>query len=732
MRTPVLTTDSQESNAQPSASLVRSLKFRIISIALISMAGLAVFIANVVNDSDSNAKLLDSIEHVSYPTQAHMIEAVHTLESIQRDLENAVTTGDIDTANATGALAVKFIAHVEAVKKISPTAEFVSVNDKFEEYYNDSLELALTLIDPSNSIAELKRRGKVNNEHYQSLLTRLNNIHQASNEHFTYSIADATSRANATKKFALYGGSIILVIVMAIAIVTANSIIQRINKMISKLKRLASDDSDLKVRLDVSGQDEMSELSRLFNQIIAKLENTSRTAAEHITHIANTDELSGLHNRRYLIKWLSERTEDRQPNDHFSVLFIDLDDFKPVNDNYGHDIGDALIRGVAVRLTQFFNSNFPKHLIANSSREPTPICRLGGDEFMLVLPNLSDHAQLSNLLQELIEIICAPFELQGNQCRVGISVGVSRFPFDAQNCSGLLDRADLAMYEAKNKGKRQFVFYEQTLENDRSFESALLESLKSPETYNEFELHYQPKFMISDKRLVGGEALLRWTSPQHGNVSPGSFIPLAESKNLIDGIDKWVLDNACLQLHRWQLAGMDATTIAINFSARTLNMPNLAERVVSTLKKYDLDPHLLQLEITESAVLELNDTLSDTILRLRNYGITVALDDFGAGHSSLQVLTNNQVDLLKLDKSLMDDIATSHRSQIIVQAIVALATGLGVEVLAEGIETVQQHNYLQSLGNIQAQGYFYAHPLPEHEFTERYLSPRYGAAANAG
>ncbi|MEM7256266.1 MAG: EAL domain-containing protein, partial [Pseudomonadota bacterium] len=533
----------------------------------------------------------------------------------------------------------------------------------------------------------------------------------------------ATKRAEDSVRFGILASVVIVTLVLAIAILTANSIIRRIVNMVDKLKHIALEDGDLKVRLDVTGADEMTELAFWFNKIIAKLEHTSHEAENNILRIANTDELSGLRNRRYLMSWLQNRILQDNRDAEFSIVFLDLDDFKPINDTYGHEAGDELIKQVARRLRNFTMARFNFTVPSEEKPDEYVTCRLGGDEFMLVLPAVTDRAELSRLVADLVECICAPYILADIECEVGVSIGLSRYPIDATDRGTLLDRADMAMYEAKRKGKRQFAFYERKLEQKHGLSNSVIQCLKKPSTKKEMYLEYQPKFLIRDGSCMGAEALLRWRSPELGLISPEVFIPLAEQNQLITDIDLWVLKQVCSQIRQWHGRGVNPGVIAINLSAITLQKPNLTEAVAEVLQSFGVEPRSIQLEITESTVLDLSSRLTETISDLRTLGVSIAMDDFGAGHSSLKLLINNQIDLVKLDKSLIDEITTSTRQQRIVDSIITLANSLDVRALAEGIERIDQLEYLRSVLCTEGQGFYFSMPLSAQEYLDTYLQP---------
>ena len=719
---------TQESENQRQYSRFRSLKWQIVSIALVSVIGLISFVAQVMNDAQNEAALLQEIKEQSYPTQAQLLAALHSLEFIHRELENAVTTGDEDAAKGTNELAKKFRQHLAVVSTLTNDPAVAVVMDEFELYHRDSKSLALELMNPYAAVESLLSRGKENSEKYDWLMTQLKILYQDSNTQFANGIASATDRASESVRFAISSGLLIVGLVLTIALFTANSIIRRIRDMVDKLKGIALEDGDLKVRISLTGSDEMTELAYWFNGIINKLEDTSRQAENNILKIANTDELSGLYNRRYLVGWLQKRIEADQGDDKFTVLFLDLDDFKPINDTFGHEAGDELIAMVAQRLQSVISSQYHNSKDRPECEESPVVARLGGDEFMVIIPGIIDYRSIENMVIQMRTMITAPYSIEDTLCEIGVSVGISRYPSDATDRDSLLDRADLAMYEAKRKGKKQFAFYDKQIEKEHSFRTQLEQLLRRPQLHNELSLVYQPKFSLQDGTFLGAEALLRWNSPEMGQIAPDVFIPFAEEKQFIAEIDLWVLNEACRQISAWTSEGYEIGRIAINLSARTLRLPALPLMVADVLQSHQINPSSLQLEITESAVLDLSNALTESLVGLRELGVTIAMDDFGAGHSSLMLLMNNQIDLVKLDKSLIDNISNNSRRQKIVQSIVLLADNLGVATLAEGIETRDQWDYLSSINCQEGQGYYYSRPLSVQALIDQFLKSQPGAA----
>lgn len=729
--------DSKESFQQPSVDargLRHSLKWKILTTALLSVAGLLSFVGLMVYDSHLKAEQLRDFHQHRYPAQAQLLSAVHTLEFIHRELETAVITGDEDVIASTQPLTEKFRTSLYTVVELNTEYqnEVAPLLVSFDEYYKRASVLAVKFINPFGLHENLAMEGRQNAIDYQTLMARLNQFQLQRNIDFTRSINDTTTRARETVSLAITSGLIVVGLVLSLALLTANGIIRRIRDMVDTLKRIATDDSDMKARIKISGHDEMAELAHWFNSFIEKLDETTLQATRDVWHIAHTDALSGLPNRRFLTEWIrTQGSVNSETYSDFSVLFLDLDDFKPINDQLGHEAGDKLIAEVAVRLQDVVNGRAlnanDKTLHSDSDRGI--VGRLGGDEFMIVLPGLSNTASVEAIACSVLAALTEPYLINGVKCTIGTSIGVSRFPNDGTDRGEVLDKADKAMYEAKSAGKNQYLFYNQQMASELSFNSRLEQLLKSVDVTQEFHLLYQAKVSLHDGETSGAEALIRWHSKELGEISPAVFIEFAEQRNLIRNIDHWVIQNVCVQIGCWQQAGIHTGCISINISAISMQEKWLPELIAAEITGNNISAEDIEIEITESSVIEINDNLMDNISKLRQIGVRIAMDDFGAGHSSLRLLMDNNVDVLKIDKSLIDNIELDTRHQKIVQSIIALADTLGVDTLAEGIETSGQWNCLRRIGCRYGQGFLFSRPLLPLEFENTYLRHHYRRAS---
>jgi len=433
----------------------------------------------------------------------------------------------------------------------------------------------------------------------------------------------------------------------------------------------------------------------------------ARRKDEHIRFQAYHDALTRLPNRMLLQNRLEHAIRmGERDGKRIALLFIDLDRFKVINDSLGHLVGDKLLQQAASRLTACV-------------RASDTVSRQGGDEFV-VLANIEHSADAAYIAEKIIADITQPFLISDQTLHVGASIGISIYPQDGTDSATLLRNADVAMYAAKQSGRGTLRFFDAAM-NERAQQRLQMEAaLRRALANNEFELFYQIKICLIDRRQCGMEALIRWRDPQMGMISPADFIPLAEETGLIEAIGDWVLDAACAQMKHWSSQGIIAGPVAVNVSARQLDNPDFTDKVKSTLARHALAPDFLQIEVTESTVMAKPDMAIDALSRLVDIGITVAVDDFGTGYSSFSYLKRLPIHLLKVDRSFVKDIGASREDEEIVTAIIQVAHALKLEVVAEGVETQAQADFLNCLGCHFGQGYLYAKPLPAAEF-ERLL-----------
>jgi diguanylate cyclase (GGDEF)-like protein/PAS domain S-box-containing protein len=439
---------------------------------------------------------------------------------------------------------------------------------------------------------------------------------------------------------------------------------------------------------------------------------TQRKLAEERLHfLANHDALTGLPNRTLFLERL-QRALDRAEEDssHLALFFVDLDRFKLINDTLGHRAGDELL----LRIADDLRAVLPPH---------ATVARLSGDEFTVLLENIVSIDQAASRAQAILDELASETELRGEELYVTASIGISLYPEDGRTAEPLLANADAAMYRAKERGRNTFQFYTADL-NARATERLKLEyALHRALSQSEFELWYQPKVELANGRLHGAEALLRWRHPELGLVSPAVFIPIVEESSLMAGIGEWVLNTACSDVRRWVEAGLFAGRMAVNLSGRQFKFANIAEQVQGILQRSGLDSRWLELEVTESVAMDEERGMVEVLKQLRTLGLQLAIDDFGTGYSSLSYLKRLPVQVLKIDQSFVAGLPGNADDGAITSAIVSIAKSLGLKVVAEGVETVEQQQFLAGLGCEYGQGYLFGKPMPADAF-ECYLADR--------
>jgi diguanylate cyclase (GGDEF)-like protein len=428
-----------------------------------------------------------------------------------------------------------------------------------------------------------------------------------------------------------------------------------------------------------------------------------RNAENRLHALAHTDAVTGTGNRHAFNERLAAAIEAaRDQGTRVALVYIDLDNFKTLNDTFGHAAGDGLLRQVARRLQSVVRST-------------DAISRLGGDEFAVILPLDMDDAALNTYGQRIVGTFHHSFTEVGQQMTMTCSAGIATFPGDAADMDGLVSNADTAMYRAKEMGKNRCVRFDasmnQAVVRRQAIEHALRAALQQGEG---LALHYQPLFAATDRALVGAEALLRWSHAELGNVSPLEAVMVAEDCGLIVPLGYWVMRTACRDAARWQAGG--PLRVSVNISARQLGDPQFLERVMDILREEGLPAHLLEIELTETVLMDNMEAGAHTLHRLSQLGIHLAIDDFGTGYSSLAYLRQLPMRRLKIDRSFVKDLPGQEHSRTIVTAIVALAHGLGLQITAEGVETPEQADYLVRQGCDVLQGYLFARPMPVGDF----------------
>ncbi|TWT07836.1 EAL domain-containing protein [Planococcus sp. CPCC 101016] len=436
--------------------------------------------------------------------------------------------------------------------------------------------------------------------------------------------------------------------------------------------------------------------------VIVRDVTEKKQTQKRINDLAFTDQLTGLPNRHWFYQNLQEvvlRTKEKRQT--IATLLVDFDNFKSINDMLGHHGGDLFLKQVAARVQASLSHN-------------AVISRIGGDEFIIVVENVTEE-NVRQLAEKILEDMKQPIFLLGQEIVITLSIGISMQPICTSNEEILIQQADMAMYSAKEKGKNNYQFFTEDLKEKMSrklqLEKALHEALK----LKEFQLYYQPQIDLRTGNLVGIEALIRWNSPS-GLISPAEFIPLAEETGLILPIGEWVIEEACHQMKVWEKEGRSKVKVSVNVSARQFHDVDFSWKVQQILEKENVDPRYLEIEITESVMMDIEES-SILIQELKKLGVKIAIDDFGTGYSSLNMIKNVEIDTLKIDKSLIDEVLGNRRNLFILAAIIDVGKNLNAQVIVEGIEFVEQVTALKEF-NVIGQGYFYSRPLPADQLEQ--------------
>jgi diguanylate cyclase (GGDEF)-like protein len=428
--------------------------------------------------------------------------------------------------------------------------------------------------------------------------------------------------------------------------------------------------------------------------------------ARRVEYLAYHDNLTELPNRALFSRLLTQGMHHaRRYEKQLALLFLDLDHFKAINDSLGHDAGDELLQELGRRLRE-------------SVRESDIVARLGGDEFVILLPEIKEGAQVQPVADKILTAVGRPFTLAGQEFRVTVSVGGALYPLDGEDEQTLMKNADTAMYYAKERGRNNFQFYSEKLNSDSLERLALESSMRKALQNNEFRLYYQAKHDVRSGRVTGIEALLRWQHPDLGLIAPMQFIPLAEENGLIVPIGRWVFDTALRQNVAWQKEGFPRLGMAVNLSARQFLDDNLVLDIRDALRETGMDPELLELEITETMIMHDMQATTRILHELKQMGVRIAIDNFGTGYSSLSKLKGFPLDTIKIDSSFIHDVVSGSEERSLTEAIIELGKSLGFTVVAEGVESKEQVDYLRLHSCDQYQGFYINKPMPAEEFAD--------------
>ena len=437
-----------------------------------------------------------------------------------------------------------------------------------------------------------------------------------------------------------------------------------------------------------------------------RLENEKK----ELYSVARTDALSGLANRNALMEYLTRLiASSKRDKKEFAMLFLDLDHFKSVNDSLGHNVGDELLKQIAT-------------IIDDVLRPNDFVARVGGDEFVIILQEYTSLHELTTIINRIQDTLAKTWVVQTNPITISSSVGIAFYPKDGKTLISLMKNSDIAMYEAKKNGRSGYHFYTEEL-NKRVQDTIRLEKdMKEALKNSEFELYYQPKIDINSGKIVAAEALIRWISPSKGMIAPDTFIPLADENGFIIELGEWIYKSAIKQQTLFKKAGIDIK-ISINLSPKQLLVDDFVDSFTKSIKESGANPNFIDVEITENLFYQHNDKNIEILNAIHDYGVTVSLDDFGTGYSSLSYLKDFPIDYLKIDKSFLDDFS-NERGRVFIETIVKMGQTLKMQIIAEGVETVEQLEYLKSIDCNQYQGYYCSKPISVKDFEDFYLNKK--------
>lgn len=443
-------------------------------------------------------------------------------------------------------------------------------------------------------------------------------------------------------------------------------------------------------------------------RFIAQIQDISlqKKAEERLQHMAYHDPLTGLANRNKLEQFLNHLIAvSRRQQTGFGVMFLDLDRFKNINDTIGHEAGDMLLQIIAER-------------IRSTVRNTDMVARLGGDEFVLLITDVKRTESLAIIAQKILENVLRAITVQGQELYITTSIGISLYPFDGQNMQSLMKHADLALYRAKEHGRNNYQFYTDEMTTKAQDKLAMQNALGHALAKDEFLLNYQPKMEIKTRKITGTEALLRWKNKEYGTVTPDEIILLAEETGLIIPVSEWIIKTACRQLKYWHDMGLTSLTIAVNCSKRQFKYGNFVDNVLKTISQEVISPRSLEIEITESIIMEDPENSLRVLYALKDLGVQIVVDDFGTGYWSLNNLRRLSIDKIKIDKTFIKQVTFDETSAAITTAILAMAHKLNIKTIAEGVETREQYEFLMKEGCDEIQGYYLTQPLPDELMTK--------------
>lgn len=531
---------------------------------------------------------------------------------------------------------------------------------------------------------------------------------------------EAEQRAKTRRLFTLVDITIVI-LGLALAALIARSMIKPLRNLMDVARQVGQ--GDFRSQSAIRRHDEIGDLAQALNDMGRQLEARNK----EISHLAYHDPLTNLPNRFSLIRYVDEQVASR-PDQPFTIMFVDLDEFKNVNDTLGHEAGDTLLQIVAQRLSGILRPGEFSEQHSDFARPGDVVARLGGDEFLIFLNGVHHPSQIRGIAQRLFEVIRRPIRIDEEEVLTAGSIGAATFPEHGTHAHELIKHADMAMYEAKRAGKNTVRLFTEALYQETEKRHDMERELRlALDHLEQFELWYQPQFAVDSGHLVGAEALIRWRHPERGLIRPDLFIPAAELSGLIVPIGDWVIESVCRQLSDWKAHMPARFHVALNLSARQMYRQNLSGHFQEYLRQYDIAPEHLHAEITETLLLVDEDEAARTVQALQAQGIQVWLDDFGTGYSSLSNIRRYSVDGLKIDRSFVMEMDHNAQDRALSLAIISMAKNLGLPVVAEGVESAAQLAILKEYGCTFSQGYFHARPMPAAEFFNAYIKGRHAS-----
>lgn len=475
----------------------------------------------------------------------------------------------------------------------------------------------------------------------------------------------------------------------------------------------------------ITSKDEIGELAGAFEDMASNLMHSDKK----VRYLAYHDNLTGLPNRFKFKEYLARAiTRAKKNNEMFALLFLDIDNFKNINDSLGHQHGDVFLRQVAERLVGCLHDDDYIALASGPDKMRSKLARQGGDEFIVLMSGIKHENDPSVVARRILKILTEPITIKGHVCHTTASIGITLYPRDGMLPGELIKHADIAMYTAKSKGKNSFQFFDSSMNTAALTRLGIETRLRKAVENEELCLLYQPQINVRSGRIEAVEALLRWHDPDQGLITPDKFMDVAEQTGLIVPIGEWVLEESCRQIRAWQKMGYPSVMLAVNVSGMQLSNSNISNKIQSTLEKYKLDPGYLEIEITESTLMANPQSAVDVLFKIKELGVQIALDDFGVGNSSLNCLRRFPINTLKIDRSFIVEVDKNHEDEEIVEAMVAMAGALHLRIVVEGIERPEQMQVVVDKGCDVFQGYLFSHPLSADKIVDQ-LSRRFRMSA---